>query len=102
MAPRRSRGNLVVSNVSHTSLTQLRETHYGPVTAAPHPRRVMGKSESFSLCSWGPGSTDIGDDTSMGKQRGPIRKTWSSKQLANGSHMHELIINSPHSAAGMK
>ena len=39
------------------------------------------------------------DDTSLSKQRGPIQKTWSSKQLANGSHMHELLINSTRCAA---
>lgn len=33
----------------------------------------------------------------MGKKHSPIRKTWSSKQLANGSPMHELNINSPSS-----
>ena len=31
----------------------------------------------------------------MGKQqRGPIRKSWSSKQLADGHPMHELIVSS--------
>ena len=50
----------VVRNVSHTSLNQLREAHYGPATAAPHPRRVMGISESFSLYSWGTRGVDSG------------------------------------------
>lgn len=37
------------------------------------------------------------EENAMGKQRGPIRKTWSSKQLASGSPVHELIVSSPNS-----
>ena len=28
------------------------------------------------------------------QQRGPVRKSWSSKQLEDGHPMHELVVSS--------